>query len=135
LTKKQIYRGILNVEGGGEEMEETILNKLVEMDKKTDDNKNEITNVIRGYSGSIGNAFARLEAAVSEKFKETNRKIDEVNDEVVIIKHKIGKIDEKIDILYASDVLTKKILDNHEHRIKDLEIRVADAEDETYNNL
>ena len=136
-------------------MEEAILDKLIEMDerfdkidarldgmdkkfdamdKKIDDNKNEVIEIINRNNESILNVLANFEKFMNEKIEKQIREIKELRVGINETKHEIGKINDKIDILYSSDLLNKKILDNHEHRITKAEMMVADIGDDSYNN-
>ena len=107
--------------------------KLEEIDKQRKEDKKEIIDIIRGYNEGIGNAFLRLETAINNQIEVIDGQFKEVKRDIKGVKIEIKNVNEKIDILYSSDLLTKKILDNHEHRLTDLEISVADTEDDSYN--
>jgi hypothetical protein len=51
-----------------------------------------------------------------------------------VILNKLIDMDKKMDTLYSSDLLSKKMLDDHERRITKLELQVSESEDTTYNN-
>ncbi|MDO5555929.1 MAG: hypothetical protein Q4G09_04660 [Clostridia bacterium] len=62
-----------------------------------------------------------MENIILNKLSEVLKEVKKVNKNVKKINEEITQINEKIDILYSSDILSKKILNNHEHRIYNLE--------------
>lgn len=62
-----------------------------------------------------------MEDTILKSLSEIMNELTKINKNVKKINGEIKQINNKIDILYSSDILSKKILNNHEHRIYNLE--------------
>lgn len=62
-----------------------------------------------------------MENTILENLSDILKEIKKINKNIKSTNENIKGINDKIDILYSSDILSKKILNNHEHRIYNLE--------------
>jgi len=115
-------------------MEKAILDKLMEIDKKIDKQTEELKEEIIGLRtemnakfDGVGDTFFRMEKAISEQFEKGNKEIKGV-------KKELKKTNKKIDMLYESDILNKKMLNDHENRIVELEWKVSEESNDSYND-
>ena len=77
---------------------------------------------------AILNELIEIDKKFDKHIQETNEQIEKVNNE-------IKNINEKIDIFYASDVLNKEILNDHEGRIKEIAIAVEIERDKKEEDI
>ena len=62
-----------------------------------------------------------MEDTILNDLSEILKEIKKLNKNIKNTNESIKGVNDKIDILYSSDILSKKILNNHEHRIYNLE--------------
>ena len=75
-----------------------------------------------------------MEEAILNKLIDMDKKFKNIDGQIIEIKEEIRNVNKNIDKLYESDILTKKMLMEHEERIEELESRVSEPDDVSYNN-
>ena len=111
---------------------EAIDERFERIDKKMDEQSTEIKEIkneiieFRAETKQkflgVGDVFDSFGKFMTDKFKETDKEVKGLKNE---IKNEFKNINDKVDIFYASDILNKEILNDHENRITEIAKRVG----------